>query len=240
MQRVSILLFFLLLSVVLFPCFAQNDWENHHLLHINREPARASFIPYAEEKNDRMFSLDGEWKFNWVPTPEKRPVDFYRNDFDDSGWIEFPVPANWEVNGFGTPIYVSAGYPFKIDPPYVTKEPRDLHILCRKESSGFLSPLIHSSAGWEKQQVFLHFEGVQSAFYVWINGERVGYSQGSMEPSEFRITPYLKSGETGSPWKYINIPMGVISKTRTCGVSAVSIVPFTSMPLKISVSGILE
>ena len=222
------MLFFLLLSVVLFPCFAQNDWENHHLLHINREPARASFIPYAEEKNDRMFSLDGEWKFNWVPTPEKRPVDFYRNDFDDSGWIEFPVPANWEVNGFGTPIYVSAGYPFKIDPPYVTKEPRETYTsYAERNPVGSYRRSFTLPAGWEKQQVFLHFEGVQSAFYVWINGERVGYSQGSMEPSEFRITPYLKSGENRIAVEVYKYSDGVISKTRTCGVSAVSIVPFT-------------
>lgn len=196
MQRVSILLFFLLLSVVLFPGFAQNDWENHHILQINREPARASFIPYSEEKNDRMLSLDGKWKFNWVPTPEKRPVNFYRNDFDDSGWIEFPVPANWEVNGFGTPVYVSAGYPFKIDPPYVTKEPRETYTsFVERNPVGSYRRSFTLPAGWEKQQVFLHFEGVQSAFYVWVNGERVGYSQGSMEPSEFRITPYLKTGE---------------------------------------------
>lgn len=177
-------------------CFAQNDWENHHVLQINREPAKASFIPYFKEKNDRMLSLDGEWKFNWVPAPEERPVDFYRNDFDDSGWIEFPVPANWEVNGFGTPIYVSAGYPFKIDPPYVTKEPRETYTsYVERNPVGSYRRSFTLPAGWEKQQVFLHFEGVQSAFYVWVNGERVGYSQGSMEPSEFRITPYLKSGE---------------------------------------------
>ena len=176
--------------------FGQNDWENHHVLQINREPARASFIPFFEVKNDRMFYLDGQWKFNWVPTPDEKPEEFYRNDFDDSKWINFPVPANWEVNGFGTPIYVSAGYPFKIDPPYVMKEPRDTYTtFIERNPVGSYRRTFTLPEAWDDKQVFLHFEGVQSAFYVWINGERVGYSQGSMEASEFRITPWLTSGE---------------------------------------------
>lgn len=166
------------------------------MLQINREPARASFTPYFEMKNDRTLSLDGQWKFNWVPTPEERPETFYRSDFDDSGWISFPVPANWEVNGFGTPIYVSAGYPFKIDPPYVTKEPKESYTTFRERNPvGSYRRTFQLPEEWEKKQIFLHFEGVQSAFYVWVNGEKVGYSQGSMEPSEFRITPWLKKGE---------------------------------------------
>ena len=89
------------------------DWENHQVLHINREPARAAFFPYGEHVGDRRLCLDGSWKFRWTPMPEERIPDFYRTDYDDSRWVEFPVPANWEVNGYGTPIYVSAGYPFK-------------------------------------------------------------------------------------------------------------------------------
>ena len=166
------------------------------MLQINREPARASFAPYSKVNDDRQLSLDGEWKFNWVPTPEERPVDFYLDDFDDSGWMEFPVPANWEVNGFGTPIYVSSGYSFKIAPPYVTKEPKKSYTAYHERNPvGSYRRTFTLPEEWEHQQVFLHFEGVQSAFYVWVNGQKVGYSQGSMEPSEFRITPYLKSGE---------------------------------------------
>ncbi|HAR39323.1 MAG TPA: beta-galactosidase, partial [Porphyromonadaceae bacterium] len=189
----SVIHLFLLIAV---PGFGQNDWENQHVLQINREPARASFTPYFEMKNDRTLSLDGQWKFNWVPTPEERPETFYRSDSDDSGWISFPVPANWEVNGFGTPIYVSAGYPFKIDPPYVTKEPKESYTTFRERNPvGSYRRTFQLPEEWEKKQIFLHFEGVQSAFYVWVNGEKVGYSQGSMEPSEFRITPWLKKGE---------------------------------------------
>jgi len=189
----SVIHLFLLIAV---PGFGQNDWENQHVLQINREPARASFTPYLGVKNDRTLSLDGQWKFNWVPTPEERPETFYRSDFDDSDWVSFPVPANWEVNGFGTPIYVSAGYPFKIDPPYVTKEPKESYTTFRERNPvGSYRRTFQLPEEWGKKQVFLHFEGVQSAFYVWINGEKVGYSQGSMEPSEFRITPWLKKGE---------------------------------------------
>lgn len=187
-----------ILSFILTPFLAisQNEWENQHVLQFNREPARASFVPYHQVKNDRMLSLDGAWKFNWVPAPEERPVHFYRRDFDDSGWIDFPVPANWEVNGFGTPIYVSAGYPFKIAPPYVTREPKESYTTYSERNPvGSYRRSFMLPAGWDNKQVFIHFEGVQSAFYIWINGEKVGYSQGSMEPSEFRITPYLKKGE---------------------------------------------
>lgn len=78
-------------------------------------------LPYSVRKGDCSLSLDGTWKFRWTPVPEERIPDFYRTDFDDGGWTDFEVPANWEINGYGTPIYVSAGYPFKIDPPRVTE-----------------------------------------------------------------------------------------------------------------------
>lgn len=173
------------------------DWENHHVLHINREAARAAFVPYQSQMGDRSMTLDGQWRFRWTPTPDGRITDFYKTGFDDSGWVNFPVPANWEVNGYGTPIYVSAGYPFKIDPPRVMGEPKASYTTYKERNPvgqyrrSFLLP-----AGWEANgQTFLRFEGVMSAFYVWVNGERVGYSQGSMEPSEFRITDYLQPGE---------------------------------------------
>lgn len=189
----------LLCSLVAASLQAQqiNDWENHHVLQINREPARAAFVPFTERKGDCSLSLDGVWKFRWTPVPSERIVDFYRTDFKDKDWTDFTVPANWEINGYGTPIYVSAGYPFKIDPPRVTGEPKSSYTTYKERNPvgqyrrNFTLPM-----GWEAEgQTFLRFEGVMSAFYVWINGERVGYSQGSMEPSEFNITRWLKPGE---------------------------------------------
>lgn len=174
-----------------------HDWENHHVLQINREPARAAFTPFHAQKGDCSICLDGTWKFRWTPVPDERIAEFYQTDFNDKDWVGFPVPANWEVNGYGTPIYVSAGYPFKIDPPRVMGEPKvDYTTYKERNPVGQYRRSFQLPAGWEARgQTFLRFEGVMSAFYVWINGERVGYSQGSMEPSEFNITNYLHAGE---------------------------------------------
>ena len=174
-----------------------HDWENHHVLQINCEPVRAAFTPFHVQKGDCSICLDGTWKFRWTPVPDERIVEFYQTDFNDKDWVGFPVPANWEVNGYGTPIYVSAGYPFKIDPPRVMGEPKvDYTTYKERNPVGQYRRSFQLPAGWEARgQTFLRFEGVMSAFYVWINGERVGYSQGSMEPSEFNITDYLKTGE---------------------------------------------
>jgi beta-galactosidase len=174
-----------------------HDWENHHVLQINREPARAAFTPFHAQKGDCSICLNGTWKFRWTPVPDERIVEFYQTDFNDKDWVGFPVPANWEVNGYGTPIYVSAGYPFKIDPPRVMGEPKvDYTTYKERNPVGQYRRSFQLPAGWEARgQTFLRFEGVISAFYVWINGERVGYSQGSMEPSEFNITNYLHAGE---------------------------------------------
>ena len=97
-QLLFVLLFGLSISS---PLSAQNnDWENQHVLQINREPAHASSVPFGKEKYDRMLSLDGLWKFNLVSTPEQRPVNFFETNFDDSKWVDFPVPANWEIYPF--------------------------------------------------------------------------------------------------------------------------------------------
>ena len=202
----------LLLTISFFVYCATNaqehhDWEDNHVLQINREPARAYFIPYDKNKGDRQQSLNGMWQFRWTKTPDERIKDFYRTDFFDKGskygdtfdasaWKTLEVPANWEVNGYGTPIYISAGYPFKIDPPYVMREPkREWTTYEERNPTGQYRRSFILPDGWHEGQTFLRFEGVMSAFYVWINGQRVGYSQGSMEPSEFNITPYIKKGE---------------------------------------------
>ena len=173
-----------------------HDWEDNHVLQINREPARAYFMPYGETKGDRQLSLNGLWRFRWSPTPDGRITDFWHCGYDCSSWPLLAVPANWEVNGYGTPIYASAGYTFKIEPPYVTKEPKQKYTsYAERNPTGQYKRTFTLPATWNDGQVFLRFEGVMSAFYVWLNGRRVGYSQGSMEPSEFNVTPYLRPGE---------------------------------------------
>ena len=173
----------------------QNDWENQYVLSINREPARASFIPYAEKPGDMQMSLDGMWKFNWTKTPDEQPADFYKKDFNDASWTTFPVPGDWEVNGYGTPIYSSSGYTFKIDPPFVMKEPkRKYTAFIERNPTGCYRRTFTVPAGWNGKEVYIHFGSVASAFYVYVNGRQVGYSEGSMEPAEFRLTPYLEDG----------------------------------------------
>ena len=211
MRQVLLILSFIICHLSFSEAQEHHDWEDNHVLQINREPARAYFIPFGEQKGDRMLSLNGLWQFRWTKTPDERIKDFYRTDYDASGWTQLAVPANWEVNGYGTPIYISAGYPFKIDPPYVMREPKkDWTTYVERNPTGQYRRTFTLPDGWEgrdgiatnttgqtfqKGQTFLRFEGVMSAFYVWVNGQRVGYSQGSMEPSEFNITPYIKKGE---------------------------------------------
>ena len=203
MKRVYI---FIISVFTVISAFAQKpDWENLSVLEINREPARADFVPYqtegqalqgVREQSPWFLSLNGVWKFHWVPRPEERPMDFYRTDFDDVDWKNIPVPSNWEMQGYGTPIYVSSGYSFKINPPKVTSEPPKNYTAFKERNPvGSYRHYFRLPDGWNRRKVFIHFAGVQSAFYLWINGSKVGYSQGSMEPAEFDITQYVKPGE---------------------------------------------
>lgn len=174
----------------------QHDWENQYVLQKNRMPARAAFIPYLSQNGDMQMSLNGEWKFNWTKTPDEQPQDFFNTSFDDSGWKTFPVPGDWEMNGFGTPIYSSSGYTFKIDPPFVMKEPKKNYTAyVERNPTGCYRRTFSVPTEWKGKEVFVRFGAVSSAFYLYVNGLEVGYSQGSMEPAEFRITPYLKDGQ---------------------------------------------
>lgn len=190
-----------LLAFSLVCLFAQSQswteiWQNHHVLQVNRMPARANYTPYENQMGDRSMSLNGTWKFHWVPTSQERPQDFYKTDFNDAAWVDFPVPANWEVNGYGTPIYVSAGFPFKINPPYVEGQPKKGYTTeIERNPTGSYRRYFSLPQSWDGKRIFLRFDGVQSAFFVWINGQMAGYSQSSMDMSEFDITPYVQKGE---------------------------------------------
>lgn len=171
------------------------DWENPAVIAINKEPAHATLVPYPDEqsalKGDRstsawLKSLNGKWKFRYVPKPADAPRDFYREDFSVKGWDEIEVPANWEMQGYGIPIYTNITYPFSpVDPPHI---PHD------NNPVGSYRRDFEIPDAWSGMQVILHFGGVRSAFYVWVNGEKVGYSQGSCLPAEFNITPYIRTG----------------------------------------------
>lgn len=183
---------------------AAPDWENEQVIHINTEPPRATFIPFPDvasavslsnEASPFYFSLNGSWKFHWVPKPELRPTNFFETDFDDSSWTNVVVPSCVEMHGYGIPIYVSSGYPFKIDPPRVTSEPpTNYTAFAQRNPVSSYRRTFELPENWKARRVFIHFDGVESAFYLWVNGARVGYSEDSRTPAEFDLTSFVRSG----------------------------------------------
>jgi len=175
---------------------ADKQWETE-VLSENREPVRAYAHQYRSEKDALTFerahavqqSLNGAWKFKWSKLPEGSPEGFYRTDFDVSSWDSIEVPSNWQMQGYGKPMYKNSGYynfvhdqfP-KIETPYGNPTG------CYKRSFELDSEL-------QGKQVFIHFDGVEAGFQLWVNGEYVGYSEDSKLPAEFNLTPYLKEGE---------------------------------------------
>ena len=193
-KRVGGLLVALMVAPLMLSA-AVPDWENQWINERNREPARAYFMPEASIGTARQLTLNGDWRFHWVPTPSQRPLGFEAPTFNDATWKTLTVPSQWELNGYGTPIYASAGYVFKIDPPRVMTEPDAAYTTFKERNAvGSYRRWVELPAAWSDKQVFLRFEGVSAAFYVWVNGEAVGYSEGSMEPAEFNVTAFLKPG----------------------------------------------
>jgi beta-galactosidase len=209
-KRLRIILMMLIGTQV--PLFAQNslstlpDWQNPLVIGINKEPARLSFMHYPDPQSaladsglsERSFgeihtpyykSLDGQWKFKWSKNPAERPKDFFQTNFDISGWADIKVPASWQTEGFGTAIYLNEKYPFHpeypVNPPLI---PDDYNPV------GSYRTTFSVPDDWEGRNIFIHFGGVESAFYIWVNGKKVGYSEGSYTPAEFNLTPYLQKG----------------------------------------------
>ena len=180
------------------------DWENPEMIGRNKEAAHCTLMPYADiesaltgtrEASPFHKSLNGKWKFNWVPKPEDRPKNFYKLNYDVSNWNEIPVPSNWELKGYGMPIYTNLIYPFQSDPPRVTSTPPSSYTsYTQRNPVGSYRTEFTIPSGWSGRKVFIHFGGVMSAFYLWINGQQVGYSEDSMTPAEFDITNYLVAG----------------------------------------------
>lgn len=174
---------------------APPDWENPAVFARNTEPPHATFYPFVDEQaaltgraGDSPWyeSLNGKWKFRWSKTADKRPKDFYKPSYDVSGWESINVPSNWEFEGYDSPIYTNIRYPHPVDPPKVGR---------LWQPVGSYRRSFDLPADWQGREVFLHFDGIMSAGYVWINGEMVGYHEDSMTPAEFNITKYLKPGK---------------------------------------------
>jgi beta-galactosidase len=173
-----------------------DDWKNPGVVHRNKEPGHVPVFPQKDNhavqvgdwKNSPfVLSLNGEWSFRYAPNPASAPVDFYQPATDVSTWDTISVPGNWEMQGYGQPIYTNVQYPFPINELLPVPE-NDNPTGCYRRS--FAVP-----DSWQGRQVFITFEGVNSAFYLWVNGELVGYSQGSRCPAEFDLTSYVHSGE---------------------------------------------
>jgi beta-galactosidase len=190
----------LLLSIGIAPSqTGLEDWENPRVLHIDTEAPRATFVPFPNaseavrwngdpKASTRYLSLNGPWKFHWSPRPADRPFDFWKPAADVSRWKDIPVPSDWQFQGYDVPIYVNSDYEFARNPrpPFVPHDPNPVGSYRRT----FTVP-----EGWTGMDVFLHFGAVKSAFYVWVNGEKVGFSKDSKTPAEWNITRYLRPGE---------------------------------------------
>lgn len=180
------------------------ELEDPGCLGVNKEPAHATLMPYANldealaaRRHASSFarSLNGTWKFHYVPHPDQRPVDFYKTDFDASGWAEIPVPSCWQLLGYGTPYYLNRGYIFQKDWPRVmTDPPKDWTAYKERNPVGSYRRTFEVPEEWKGRRVFITFDGVDSAFYLWVNGQKVGYSVNSRNAAEFDLTKYLRPG----------------------------------------------
>ncbi|MBE7473258.1 MAG: beta-galactosidase [Anaerolineae bacterium] len=169
------------------------DWENPQVVGINKLPAHATLIPYPDEtsaltcrrdESPYFLLLNGQWKFQLVAKPAAAPDGFYQPDFDVTAWAELTVPGHWMMQGYDKPIYTNVKMPFPANPPHV---PAD-------NPTGLYRHTFTLPAGWQGRQVFICFDGVESAFYLWLNGQPIGFSKGSRMPAEFDLTPYLQPG----------------------------------------------
>jgi beta-galactosidase len=170
------------------------DWQNTQVSGINREAPRAWFMPFESEQkalsggamtSEFMKSLNGPWKFHFSEHPDKRPFYFFREDFDTRDWATIPVPSNWEMEGYDYPVYISAGYPFRRTPPMITDDYQPV---------GSYKRDFNIPASWMSKMVYINLGAVTSAYYIWINGEKVGYSEDSKTPAMFNITPFIRKG----------------------------------------------
>ncbi|NQZ24307.1 MAG: DUF4981 domain-containing protein [Colwellia sp.] len=194
----SILLLQIAVSAVLTNSFQASadtrmPWENNEVFAINKEAAHATLFPFqsineslnnVKEQSDNFLLLNGLWKFNWQRSPANKPLNFAAMSYDDKAWSVIPVPGNWETEGFGYPIYLDERFPFTTTWPDAPQEYNPI---------GSYRKPFKLPGSWKNKQVFLHVGAAKSSLDVWLNGEKVGFSQGSKTPAEFDLTPYIKT-----------------------------------------------
>ena len=199
---------------LILPCFASSDastfasastsaateyWKDPKINAVNRAPMHTNFFAYKDAKEAKLMrkevsqnylSLNGNWKFNWVKNSDQRPLDFYKSDYNDKYWENISVPGIWELNGYGDPIYVNAGYPWKWN--YKNNPP---NVPVQNNNVGSYRKIINIPEDWSGKEIMAHFGSVTSNIYLWINGKFVGYSEDSKLEAEFDISKYVKVGE---------------------------------------------
>jgi len=201
MKRCLILLFLFSLPLLIsaqqkpFLSHIYDFLENTSVFELNQEAGHVPLIPYLNKdealKNNRIkatsyLSLNGTWKFHFADVPEGTPDNFFAENYNDSKWDTIHVPSNWEMQGFGDPIFRNVTTPFHPDPPHV---PREYNPTGSYRRTFILPP------SWNGQQVFLRMEKTASASFVWVNGNEAGYNEGAQEPAEYNITRFLKPGK---------------------------------------------
>ncbi|MDE6460412.1 MAG: beta-galactosidase, partial [Paramuribaculum sp.] len=192
----------------------KNYWENEKIFQENKEPGIATMMPYSSEAamkadkdyyatpwtvpvNDRYLTLNGTWKFNLVPEPSQRPLDFFEAGFDTSSWDTIPVPSNWEMLGYDKPIYANVEYPHSNTPPYINAR-KGFNDEGKNYGINPVGSYVRNFTlpeNWDGNRTFIHFGGIYSAAFIWVNGKYVGYTQGANNVSEFDLTKYLKPGD---------------------------------------------
>ncbi|GAA0344144.1 beta-galactosidase LacZ [Bowmanella denitrificans] len=193
MKKISSLV---LAGILCYPAMAtpRAPWEDHQVFAINKQDPRASGFAYSSvaaaltddyQNSANFLSLNGLWQFNWQRSTKDAPQGFEKPGFDDSDWTQIRVPGNWEVEGFGHPIYLDERYPFDAQWPDV---PKDYNPIGSYRNSFELPQ------HWQGKQVFIHVGGARSSLEIWLNGQYIGFSQGAKTPAEFDLTPYLKPG----------------------------------------------
>lgn len=199
----KLLILLVLLTNTLF-AQSRHEWEDETVNAINKEKARNTYMPYADfeqamaenwNASPYYLNLNGSWKFSWVKHPDMRPKDFYRDGFDVSYWDNIEVPSCWQMKGYGIPIYTNVTYPHAANPPYIMDA-----VPANYTKNEYPNPVgsyfreFEVPAEFSGRRTFIHFAGVESAMYLWVNGKKVGYSEDSRLPAEFDLTNYIKPG----------------------------------------------
>ena len=198
---------------------AGDEWQSPRQLALNKEQPHAWFFSFSDidsarkvlpEHSDRWMSLDGTWRFHWAPDPDSRPVDFFQEDYSDAAWDQIAVPSNWNIAGlgpdgsqrYGTPIYVNVNVPWwkEIKPDdwrlgVMRTPPEDWTMYKTRNEVGSYRRRFTLPEAWQGQRIFIDFDGVDSFFYLWINGHYVGFSKNSRNLAQFDITRFLHEGE---------------------------------------------